>query len=166
MKNFKFFIPAFLLIVFSSCSDNILDENLLKDVNVNESTEINELSEVSETIQSRKIKIKFNFRYQCTKQLGICIRISFKTSPLTDTEYQEGFGTANYSLEKDKLTLSFDRPIATKENPIVDVYGDWDLGSEFAKELGVSSIQINKGLYKVDYSENEYGKAVFDVVIK
>lgn len=163
MKNIKIFIPILLLTVFISCSDNVLYENLYKEVEVNESEEINELVELE--ARQKKIKIKLLFRHFCVHKGGICLQINFRLSPLTEAEFEEGFGTAYSSLEKDKLTLSFDRSIASKENPIVDIYGDWDLGKEYSKALGVNSIKIKKGLYNVDYSENLHGKAVFDVII-
>ena len=122
----------------------------------------------AEKVEKPKLKFKHSAGpthcMNCHCPLGICIQINFKMSPITTEETNDGYGYVSASIVKGKLNVIFENPAALEDGTI-PIEEDWVLSPEFAKYLGLNSITVKGGVYKVDFSRNQnFGEIFLDIL--
>jgi hypothetical protein len=123
--------------------------------------------------QIANVGIKIKFRWHgmppgpgCDEPLGICITIGLLSAAdlkLTPAEIKEDYGIAFGSLTQKQLRLVFTRPAALADGTI-NLTSSFFVDKKVAHELGKKEIEVQKGIYKVDFSTfTNFGEVFLDV---
>jgi hypothetical protein len=120
------------------------------------------------------IKIKFRWHGMppgpsCDEPLGICIIFGMNADSdlrLTPDEIKEDIGIAFGSVVKKQLRLVFTRPAALADGTI-NLTSSFLVDKKVAHELGEKEIEVQKGIYKVDFSTFvNFGEVLLDIKTK
>lgn len=101
---------------------------------------------------------------------GICLIISAKISQSPTLGIQDkGLGIADWTLlTSNKLEIKMianNSPFAKNEDPnLFLVNKDYKVDASIAKALGLNSLIIKKGKYKIDYTLNRQGTILVDAI--
>ena len=119
-----------------------------------------------ETLARPMLKFKWHGSgNSCDTPLGICliIPIGLADHALSPAEIADGFGTADFQVEGERLRMVFHREAALPDGTI-HIDRDKRLEPGLAAALGYESIQLKQGVYRVDLSKEPFGQAMVDIV--
>jgi len=101
----------------------------------------------------------------CNVPLGICITRGFTIAAgeMSPAEVADGFGTAAFQVEGDRLRMTFHREAALRDGTI-RIERDKQLEPEVSAALGYARITLKAGAYRVDKSRTRFGEALVEII--
>ncbi len=139
-----------------------------------------ETNYTQKTLDVSKPKIKFKhtkmhipgqpYPPSCAEPFGICITASLiavdRDYEFTEEERAEGYGTALMAMSgRRQLKLTPDTEFAYADGTI-EIQDNGFIDPKLANELGFRSIELVKGIYRVDPNEGKFGSVIIQVNTK
>jgi hypothetical protein len=114
-------------------------------------------------------RVKIRFKHSspgCGSPFGVCLIIPIgwaaSDATLTRAEIDDGFGFATVEMIDGKLMMMPHRPAALPDGTL-PFDEDKRLEPEAAAALGYRSVTIKRGVYRMDWTQGEYGRVLLDV---